>query len=272
MPIAREIYQEGLILPPVKLYKQGSLDEDVLKILLANVRTPEERQGDLIAQVAANRRGAMRLVELISRYSLDEVTRYMRELLAYSERMTRQLIQGMPDGVYRFTDYLDDDGFGQEPIPITVAITIQDDHALVDFTGTSQQVAGSLNAVFAITLSLCTMSSAVWSVWIFPTTPDAWSPSRSSPQPVRWSNARHPAPVAGGNVETSQRIVDVLLGALAQAIPHAVPAASQGTMRQPHHRRLGRSEGRPICAITRPSPGEWEHAPPQMDYPQSTRT
>ncbi len=230
MPIAREIYQEGLILPPVKLYKQGSLDQDVLKILLANVRTPEERQGDLMAQVAANRRGALRLVELISRYSLDEVTRYMRELLAYSERMTRQLIQGMPDGVYRFTDYLDDDGFGQEPVPITVAITIQDDHALVDFTGTSQQVAGSLNAVYAITLS------AVYYVFRslvgldIPNNAGCLEPIQVIAPAGTLVNARHPAPVAGGNVETSQRIVDVLLGALAQAIPEAVPAASQGTM------------------------------------------
>jgi N-methylhydantoinase B len=230
MPIAREIYQEGIILPPVKLYKQGKLEQDVLKILLANVRTPEERQGDLMAQVAANQRGALRLAELISRYTLDEVSMYMRELLAYTERMTRQLIRGLPDGVYHFTDYLDDDGYGQESIPITVKISVEDDHALVDFSGSSQQVTGSLNAVFAITLS------AVYYVFRclvgldIPNNAGCLEPIQVIAPLGTLVNARHPAPVAGGNVETSQRIVDVLLGALAKANPDIVPAASQGTM------------------------------------------
>ena len=230
MPIAREIYQEGLILPPVKLYKQGNLDQDILKILLANVRTPEERQGDIMAQVAANLRGATRLIELISRYSTDEVKLTMHELLAYSERMTRELIKGLPDGNYRFTDYLDDDGYGDEPIPISVQITIDGDHAVVDFTGSCKQVSGSMNAVFAITLS------AVYYVFRslvgldIPNNSGCLEPITIIAPEGTVVNARHPAPVAGGNVETSQRIVDVLLGALSQANPDLVPAASQGTM------------------------------------------
>ena len=230
MPIAREIFQEGLILPPVKLYKQGNLDQDILKILLANVRTPEERQGDIMAQVAANQRGSIRLVELISRYSADEVKLYMHELLAYSERMTRELIKGLPDGNYCFTDYLDDDGYGDTPIPITVQITIHDDHAVVDFTGSCSQVSGSMNAVFAITLS------AVYYVFRslvgldIPNNSGCLEPISIIAPEGTVVNAQHPAPVAGGNVETSQRIVDVLLGALSQACPDRVPAASQGTM------------------------------------------
>ena len=230
MPIAREIFQEGLILPPVKLYKKGILDQDILKILLANVRTPVERQGDIMAQVAANQRGASRLIELISRYGKDEVNLYMHELLAYSERMTRALIKGLPDGIYSSTDYLDDDGFGDEPIPISVQITIDNDLALVDFSGSSHQVSGSMNAVYAITLS------AVYYVFRslvgldIPNNAGCLEPIRIIAPSGTIVNARHPAPVAGGNVETSQRIVDVLLGALAQANPDLVPAASQGTM------------------------------------------
>ena len=230
MPIAREIFQEGLILPPVKLMKKGELDRDILKILLANVRTPGERQGDIMAQVAANQRGASRLTELISRYGKFEVNLYMHELLAYSERMTRALIKGLPDGSYRFIDYLDDDGIGTEPIPICVEITIEDDHAVVDFTGSSEQVSGSMNAVYAITLS------AVYYVFRclvgldIPNNSGCLEPIQIIAPEGSVVNARHPAPVAGGNVETSQRIVDVLLGALSQANPHLVPAASQGTM------------------------------------------
>ena len=230
MPIAREIFQEGIVLPPVKLVRKGELDRDILKILLANVRTPEERQGDIMAQVAANQRGASRLIELISRCGEYEANLYMRELLAYSERMTRVLFKGLPDGSYRFTDYLDDDGFGEEPIPICVEITIEDDHAVVDFTGSSAQVSGSMNAVYAITLS------AVYYVFRclvgldIPNNSGCLEPIKIIAPEGSVVNARHPAPVAGGNVETSQRIVDVLLGALSQANPALVPAASQGTM------------------------------------------
>lgn len=230
MPIAREVFQEGLILPPVKLYKQGNLDQDILKIVLANVRTPQERQGDLMAQAAANQRGMARLIELIARYGVDEVDLNMRELLAYSERMARALIEELPDGRYSFTDHLDDDGFTAEQIPIQVAITIEHDQAIVDFSGSAEQVSGSMNAVYAITLS------AVYYVFRcligldIPNNSGCLAPIQIIAPPGTVVNALHPAPVAGGNVETSQRIVDVLLGALSQAGPDRVPAASQGTM------------------------------------------
>ena len=230
MTIAREIYQEGIIIPPVKLYSSGELNRDVLKLLLANVRTPQERLGDLQAQIAANQRGAARLLELVNRYGLEEVTLYMAKLQAYSERMMRNLLRKLPDGHYHFLDYLDDDGVSEETIPIQVTVIIEGDQATVDFTGTAPQVRGSLNAVYAIILS------AVYYVFRclvgldIPNNSGCLAPIQLIAPEGSLVNARHPSAVAGGNVETSQRIVDVLLGALYQAMPQSVPAASQGTM------------------------------------------
>jgi len=230
MAIAREIYQEGLVIPPVKLFRQGQINQAVLDMILANVRTPRERSGDLWAQISANRRGIERLQETVDRYTAPTLHEYMDELIAYSERMTRAFLGKIPNGVYRFTDYLDDDGITNEPVSISVSITIEDDQALVDFSGSSPQVKGSLNAVYAITVS------AVYYVFRsllgqdVPNNAGCLLPIRVIAPPGSVVNAVHPAPVAGGNVETSQRIVDVLLGALAQALPDQVPAASQGTM------------------------------------------
>jgi N-methylhydantoinase B len=230
MPVAREIYQEGLIIPPVKLVRGGVMDQDILDLILSNVRTPEERHGDLLAQMAANRRGAERLVELVARYGLDEVDEAMGQLLAYTERMTRRLLASLPGGTYRFTDVLDNDGVSNAPIPINVAVTIAGEEAIVDFTGSAPQQQGSVNAVEAITLSAvyyvfrCLLGLDV------PNNTGCLAPIRVIAPAGTVVNALSPAPVAGGNVETSQRIVDVLLGALAQACPEKVPAASQGTM------------------------------------------
>jgi N-methylhydantoinase B len=230
MPIAREIYQEGLIIPPIKLFSAGVLSQSVLDLILANVRTPKERSGDIWAQIASNQRGAARLLELTAHYGLQEVNLYMRQLLAYSEKLTRNLLSRIPDGVYSFEDALDDDGISARPVPIRVSITIQSDRAVVDFTGSAPQQAGSLNAVYAITLS------AVYYVFRCligldaPNNSGCLVPIQVIAPPGSVVNALKPAPVAGGNVETSQRIVDVLLGALAQAVPHSIPAASQGTM------------------------------------------
>lgn len=230
MPVAREIFQEGLIIPPVRLARAGELDRDLLDLILANVRTPGEREGDLAAQMAANQRGIVRLIEMIARYGWGEVTEAGEQLLAYTERMTRRLIAGLRDGTYRFTDVLDDDGVSNTPVPISVALTVQGDTATVDFTGSAAQQAGSVNAVYAITLSAvhyvfrCLLESDV------PNNAGCLAPIQVIAPPGTVVNALRPSAVAGGNVETSQRIVDVLLGALAQACPEKVPAASQGTM------------------------------------------
>ena len=230
MPVGREIFQEGLIIPPVKLVKAGRIDMAILEIILANVRTPQERRGDLSAQIAANQRGAERFMDLVTRNGLEQTVGIEEQLLSYAERMTRRLIESLPDGNYRFSDYLDDDGVSNQPVLIAVTITIKGDAARVDFTGSAPQQAGSINAVYAITLS------AVYYVFRCLLGPDL--PNNSGCLiPIEIIapsgtvvNALHPAAVAGGNVETSQRIVDVLLGAFAQACPTRIPAASQGTM------------------------------------------
>lgn len=230
MPVAREIYQEGLIIPPLKLFEAGEINQGVIDIILANVRTPQERSGDIWAQIAANKRGVERYQEMITRYGIDEVDHYINELLGYAELMTRRLLKTLPDGTYHFTDYLDNDGVSEDNIPISVTITIEGEEATVDFTGSAPQQKGSLNAVYAITLS------AVYYVFRCLIRQDVPNNSGSlvpikviAPQNTV-VNASRPSPVAGGNVETSQRIVDVLLGALAQAFPQLIPAASQGTM------------------------------------------
>jgi len=230
MPVAREIFQEGLIIPPVRLVRAGQINQEILDLILANVRTPRERAGDLWAQIAANQRGVSRLMDLAERYGSDQVEETMRQLLAYTERMTRSLIAALPDGSYAFEDRLDDDGISTGPVPIRVVIKIQGDSAVIDFTGSAPQQSGGINAVYAITLSAvyyvfrCLLGLDV------PNNSGCLVPIQVIAPPGSVVNASMPASVAGGNVETSQRIVDVLLGALSQACPDKVPAASQGSM------------------------------------------
>ena len=232
MALAVDIYQEGLRIPPVRLRKKGELepDSDLVALMMANVRTPGEREGDLRAQMASLDVGARRLLELIEERGVDEPLEYAGHLLTYAERMTRALIGDLPDGTYTFEDQLDDDGMGSGPLPIRVSITINGEEATVDFTGSAPQCAGPVNAVEAITLSAtvyafrCLLDPAV------PPNHGSFAPIRLIAPQGTIVNALHPAAVAAGNVETSQRLVDVILGALARAAPDRVPAASQGTM------------------------------------------
>ncbi len=230
MPVAQEIYQEGVIIPPIKIMEAGHLKDEIIDLLLANVRTPDERLGDLRAQFAANKRGEQRLIEMVSAFGRDIVKTYMQELLVYTETMTRELIRTLPNGRYTFQDFMDNDGITEARVPIKATITINDDTAQVDFSGSARQQRGGINAVYAITLSAvyyvfrCLLSLDI------PNNEGCLGPIEVIAPEGSVVNARHPAPVAGGNVETSQRIVDVLLGALAQAAPSRIPAASQGTM------------------------------------------
>lgn len=230
MPIAQEIIQEGLIIPPVKLFSKGERNDALWDLILANVRTPDERSGDLWAQIAANKRGILRFHDLTEEYGFEVISFYMQALLAYTETMTRKLLSDLPDGSYSYTDHLDDDGITNQPVRISVTIIIQEDQAIVDFSGSAAQQNGSVNAVYAITLSAvyyvfrCLLNLDV------PNNSGCLVPIRVIAPPGSVVNAVHPAPVAGGNVETSQRIVDVLLGALSEACPDRIPAASQGTM------------------------------------------
>ena len=232
MGLCGEIYQEGLRIPPVKIVRGGAIDRSVLEILLHNVRTPVEREGDLQAQIGACRVGELRLGELIGKYSPTMIQRLAQELFDYSERLTRAEISRMPAGEFEAEDFLDDDGNGSEPIDIRVRLSIDPIAATakVDFSGSHVQIASSLNAVLAITYS------AVY--YVFRCLLPAHAPATAGlMRPITLIapeglivNARLPAPVAGGNVETSQRIVDVMLRALAAILPNRVPAASSGTM------------------------------------------
>ena len=230
MPLAREVFQEGLILPPVKLVKAGEMDRELLSIILANVRTPEEREGDLTAQIAANRVGSERLLHMVSRYGLAVVERYAAAVQSYAERVLRHTIAAVPDGVYEFADALDNDGFSPERVNIRCAITIAGDGATVDFTGSDAQTSGGVNANLAVTLSatLYCFRCLVEEDVLYN---DGIGRAVKVIAPLGTVvNARHPSAVAGGNVECSQRITDVVLGALSKALPQRVPAASQGTM------------------------------------------
>lgn len=230
MPLAREVFQEGLILPPVKLVKRGKIDPEILALILANVRTPDEREGDLTAQIAANRVGSTRLLDLVRRYGHKRAAHYAALTQDYAERVLRRTIAQIPDGTYDFSDALDNDGFSTTPVHIRCAIRIAGDSAEVDFTGTDPQTTGGVNANLAITLS------ATFYAFRCLVTEDVLyndgiaRPIRVLAPPGTVVNAQHPSAVAGGNVETSQRITDVVLGALAKALPDRIPAASQGTM------------------------------------------
>ena len=230
MPLSTELYAEGLIIPPVKLFDAGRRNDGIWQLLLANTRTPEERDGDLSAQIAAAAVGVRRLRELTERYGHDTVAEHSTALLAYAESLTRATIRDLPDGTYRFTDYLDDDGQGNQDLAIQVALTITDDTMTLDFTGSAPECAGSLNAVAAITRSACLYCLRCLMGPDAPTNDGCFAPMRFILPEGSIVNARRPRAVAAGNVETSQRIVDVVFGALAQAAPDRVPAAGQGTM------------------------------------------
>jgi len=249
MGLCREIYQEGLRIPPVRIVRSGKMDPDVLAILLNNVRTPTEREGDISAQIAACHTGGARLKEICTRYGVKRIKRAARDLLDYSEEMMRAFLRGVPRGVYSAEDFLDDDGINDKPVRIAVRLTFREDRGkravpssansrisgaaetvLVDFSGSDPQVEGSVNAIEAITYSACFYVFRCLLAEDVPATVGLMRPIRVIAPPGIVVNARPPAAVAGGNVETSQRIVDVVLRALAQAIPGRIPAAASGTM------------------------------------------
>jgi N-methylhydantoinase B len=237
MGLCREIYQEGFRIPSVKIMCAGKMQSDVLALLLSNVRTPQEREGDLGAQIAACHTGVERLREVCSRYGLGPTTKAASELLDYSEEMMRAFLSCVPRGTYRAEDSLDNDGISTKPVKIAVRLRFakqlrerSSGRVLVDFTGSDPQVDGSVNAVEAITYSACFYVFRCLLAEDVPATAGLMRPIEVIAPEGTVVNARPPAAVAGGNVETSQRIVDVLLRALAQAIPERIPAAAAGTM------------------------------------------
>ncbi len=230
MPLSRSLYQEGIIIPPLKIIEAGELDKKLMAFLLNNVRTPEEREGDFSAQVMANITGIRRIEELIKKYGVETAVRYASALMEYSEKIMRHTIKELPDGLYSFEDYMDDDGVEKEDIKIHVDLEINGERATVDFSKSDPQVDGSVNAVYAITLSAVLYVFRCLVEGDVPTNEGLIRPIKLITKKGTIVDAEFPAPVAGGNVETSQRIVDVILGALHQAVPEKIPAASQGTM------------------------------------------
>lgn len=229
---AQEIYQEGVRIPPILLVRKGKMEHGVLTLLLANVRTPEEREGDLAAQIGACRVGERRIKEVVAKLGLEKVNELTDELIAYSERLMRVELRKMPAGTFKAEDYLDGDGVTDEPIKIAVSITFDpaEGSAVIDFAGSSPLVRGSVNAVFPITYSACFYVLRCLLGDDAPATAGLMNSVTVAAPLGSIVNAQLPAPVAGGNVEASQRITDTLLRALAKAAPDRVPAASYGTM------------------------------------------
>ncbi len=230
MPLSRSIHEEGILIPPSKLYSRGRLNKSLFDKILSSTRDPEEREGDFRAQAGSLELGARRLREVIQKYSLKKVKEAGHELLNYSEKMMREVIKQIPPGTYVFEDYLDDDGAGTKRIPLRVSIRVRGRTAEVDFEGSSGMVKGCLNAPLSVTTAA--------TVYVFQCLAPKEMPLNSGPlRAIKIKagkgsilNAVFPAAVVGGNVETSQRIVDVVFGALSEAIPEKVPAASSGTM------------------------------------------
>ncbi|MGD9763527.1 MAG: hydantoinase B/oxoprolinase family protein [Candidatus Binatia bacterium] len=230
MALASEIHQEGFRVPPVRLVRGGAIAGDVMELFLANTRVSAERRGDLLAQVAALRVGAARLQAFVARAGAAGAQAAMRALQDYAERLMRAALAALPRGSYRAADVLDDDGLGTADIRIAVTIELGGGRARVDFAGSAPQVRGGVNANYAVTLAAVYYVFRAIAARDIPANAGFMRPIAVSAPEASVVNAAFPAAVAGGNVETSQRIVDVLLRALAPAVPARVPAASSGSM------------------------------------------
>lgn len=230
MGLANCLPDEGYIIPPTLLYKGGASNETFIQDFLENVRNPDERLGDLRAQIASLARGKLRLHEILNRYVPEHIFSNLDQLKNYAERLMANVISRLPEGLYPFTDFLDDDGVGSSPVPISIDLNINGSKIIADFSRSGCQVDTPLNTVRSVVMSA--------TVYVFqcllgeghPINQGSYRPIQIRTRPGSILDANFPAPVAAGNVETSQRIVDVILGALAQAVPELIPAASCGSM------------------------------------------
>jgi len=226
---ATEVYQEGLRVPPVRLFSDDELNTDILAILQANSRIPEDIEGDIHAQATALRVGEERLGELLEEYGRETVLACIEELEARAEQQMRSHLDEVPDGTYRFVEEMDNDGIDDEPLRIEVAVTVSGQNLTVDFTGSSEPCAGPVNSVYAATVSASAV--ALKHIW-----PDVslnsgmFAPLDFVVPEDTFLNAAVPRPVAGCSAETSQRIITAVMGCLAQATPHRVPAGSCATI------------------------------------------
>lgn len=230
MPVSDCLEQEGRIIPPDKLINRGVLDEGYLSRITADNRNPDESRGDFAAQVSANRSGRTRLQSLIEEWSRDGFLKGLAALNAYAERLAGEALQRIPLGDYYFEDLMDDDGQGTRDIPIRVKLAVRQEHLVVDFSGTEKQVPGNINCPLPVTAAAVYYAFRCLMPAQTPACAGSFRRIRIVAPEGCLLNANRPAAVAAGNVETSTRIVDVVLGALAQVLPEEIPAASQGSM------------------------------------------
>jgi N-methylhydantoinase B len=227
---ATELYQEGVIVPPIRFVKQGKIDKEISNLLISNVRTPEVQMGDLQAQVAANVLGNRRMKALAEEYSVERLNQAMVQAMNDSEKLTLASIAKMPTGKYEAEDFLESTGTTDRPARIKVTISVSKNCLSFDYTGTSSQVEGPVNAVYGVTISGVYYVTRCFIGLEIPMNDGCLRPIKIYVPPGCLLNPLRPAPVAGGNVETSQRNADVLLKAFAMILPEKALAASQGTM------------------------------------------
>ena len=230
MPLSSRLEEEGLIISPTRLIEAGNVNDAVMTRITAAIRSGDAGRGDFAAQISANRNGLQRIGELIKAMGVSAFHEALTDLNDYAERLAKSTLSAIPDGEYGFSDMLDDDGLGSVDLTIQVTLRIEQQRVKVDFSGTSPQVRGNVN---------CPLSVAAAGVfYVFRCLMPAQTPAcAGSFRPISITapagcllNAQYPAAVAAGNVETSTRVVDVIMGALAQALPDQIPAASHGSM------------------------------------------
>lgn len=227
---ATEIFQEGIRIPPIRLFRDGQLDEEVLALLLTNIRTADKTRGDLMAQVSANRLGSRRILELVDEWGEAGFDRSCRALVDYAERRTRAAIAALPDGTGTFTDHLEHNGNAEEPTAIVVTVTVRGEEIDIDLAQTDDQVRGAVNCSFAVTQACAAYVLKTLTDPTLPSNAGLTRPLTFRTRPGSLVHAEFPAPVAQGNIQTSQRIVDAMYGAFEQFTEGIVPAASSGSM------------------------------------------
>ena len=230
MPISNTLEQEGAVIPPTQIGVNGVVDQQRVMELFKQGRNLRDTIGDVVAQCSANYLGIKRVKEIINTLGKQKFNKSLYELNEYGERIARSVISKIPNGEYSFTDYMEDDGQGNEDLPIHVSVKVKDDLVKLDFADTALQVAGNINCPISVTAAAvlyvfrCLMPKET------PACAGSFLPIELKVPTGSLLNADRPAAVAAGNVETSSRIVDVVLGALSQALPKKIPACSQGTM------------------------------------------
>jgi len=228
--LSKEIFQEGLRIPPSKLITRGKENKEIFRIIEFNTRTPEERLGDLRAQIAANNLGERRFISLIKKYGIEIYREFVDEIIAYSERRMRKAISKIPNGIYEGEDYMDDDGNEDKPIRILCKVKVEEDTMEIDFTGTSPEREANINAPYSVTLSSVYYAVRCVTDPNIPPNHGCYLPLAIKIPKGTFLNPSKNFAVSAGNVETAQRIVDTLFIAFSKALPDKVPAQSCGSM------------------------------------------